>query len=72
MHFVFLTIPSSGEFNVQLATAQELLLCGHRVTFLSGGSFRKHLERFRSKQSVKHQQMVEHISLGSQKSVEDL
>jgi UDP:flavonoid glycosyltransferase YjiC (YdhE family) len=76
MHFAFLTIPSAGEFNVQLASAEELLRMGHQITFLSGESFRKHVRRFRSriKDTVceKKAASIEFVSLGSQHSVEDL
>lgn len=76
MHFAFLTIPSAGEFNVQLASAEELIGLGHRVTFLSGESFRKHIERFKSRirdtASEKKASSIQFISLGSQHSVEDL
>lgn len=76
LHFAFLTIPSAGEFNVQLATAEELLRAGHRVTFLSGASFAKHLDRFKQRiaqiYSEKKASHVEFINLGSQHSVEDL
>lgn len=76
MHFAFLTIPSAGEFNVQLASAEELLRLGHRVTFLSGESFRKHVGRFQSRVQEticeKKAASIEFISLGSQHAVEDL
>ncbi|CAO1637611.1 unnamed protein product [Parajaminaea phylloscopi] len=71
MHFVFLTIPSSGEFNVQLASAKELINANHRVTFLSGSSFYKHVQRFKDGHSEKKRHLIGYQSLGSQRSVED-
>ena len=73
MRVVFLTIPSSGEANVQLATAQVLVNEGHQVTFLSGLSFAKSVARLQQRQaSEKHAAAISFISLGSQRSVEDL
>ncbi|PWN18542.1 mannosyltransferase-like protein [Microstroma glucosiphilum] len=75
MHFAFLTIPSAGEFNVQLASAGELIELGHRVTFLSGESFRKHIGRFqdRVRETICEEKAasIHFVSLGSRHSVED-
>lgn len=73
MHVSFLTIPSSGEANVQLATAQSLVDAGHQVTFMSGASFAKTVNRLqRSQASEKKRLAIDFISLGSDRSVEDL
>lgn len=77
MHIAFLTIPSTGEFNVQFATAQELVAVGHQVTFLSGASLHKHVERLKTRVMKIHggdekkSLLIEFVSLGSQRSVED-
>ena len=73
MHFAFLTIPSSGEFNVQLATANELVKSGNRVTFLSGKELGKHVDTLRKSQPDPiSAHLVNFIPLGQHKSVTDL
>ena len=73
MRILFLTIPSSGEANVQLATAQSLVSQGHQVTFMSGNSFAKTIARFKKQQnSEKRELLIDFIPLGSVRSVEDL
>ncbi|UZJ55945.1 hypothetical protein CBS101457_005265 [Exobasidium rhododendri] len=72
MHVIFLTIPSSGEANVQLATAQALIDGGHQVTFVSGASFSKSTARLQDTQSSEKKRLaINFISLGSHRSVED-
>lgn len=72
MHIVFLTVPASGQANVQLATAQPLIDEGHQVTFLSGQSLAKRVLKLQMKQSEKKRSAVNFISLGSDRAVEDL
>jgi len=73
MHIVLLTNPASGQANVQLATAQELIRNGHRITFISGLSFAKKIHRFREQQvSQKMRDLIGFVSLGSARAVEDL
>ncbi|KAL4786973.1 hypothetical protein BJX76DRAFT_345831 [Aspergillus varians] len=71
MHIAFLSNPASGEVNVQLATAQQLVFQGHSVTFLSAESCRGKVERFRMAQQPGSQHRIRFISLGSGRSVDD-
>lgn len=72
MHVVFLTVPASGQANVQLATAQSLVDEGHEVTFLSGQSLASRVLKLQIRQSEKKRSAVHFISLGSNRAVEDL
>jgi hypothetical protein len=72
MHIAFLTNPASGQVNVQLATAQQLVLGGHAVTFLSAESCRKKIDQFTMDQEVCKQDLIRFISLGSGRTVDDL
>lgn len=65
MHIAFATNPASGEVNIQLATAQKLVLQGHEVTFLSGSSCSRKIDWFRSTQVPQFQHNVHFINLGS-------
>ena len=73
MQIALLTNPASGQANVQLATAQELVRDGHHVTFITGASFAKKVHRFRMQQTTeKAQQLISFVSLGSAQAMEDL
>ncbi|KAL4872505.1 hypothetical protein BDV12DRAFT_193224 [Aspergillus spectabilis] len=71
MHIAFLSNPASGEVNVQLATAQELVSQGHRVTFLSGESCSSKVDRFQRAQQPCRQDLIRFIGLGSGRTVDD-
>ncbi|KAJ5567696.1 glycosyltransferase [Penicillium sp. DV-2018c] len=71
MHITFLTNPASGQVNVQLATAKQLVLDGHAVTFLSAESCRKKIDQFTSDQELCKQGLIRFISLGSGRTVDD-
>lgn len=72
MHIAFLTNPASGEVNVQLATAQELISQGHRVTFLSADSCIKKIEQLREAQHASQRGLIDFIGMGSGRTVADL
>lgn len=72
MHVVFLTVPASGQANVQLATAQSLVDEGHQVTFLSGQSLADRIMKLKMRQTEKRRDAINLISLGSNRAVEDL
>jgi UDP:flavonoid glycosyltransferase YjiC (YdhE family) len=73
MHIAFLTIPSSGQANVQLATAQALLDKGHQVTILSGRAFSGIMQKLQQKQTDEKKRLsLDFISLGSEGAFEDL
>lgn len=72
MHIAFLTNPASGQINVQLATAEQLVSQGHHVTFLSAESCRSKINRFKLSQQASDQHLIRFISLGSGRTVDDL
>lgn len=72
MHIAFLTNPASGQVNVQLATAQQLVSQDHRVTFLSAESCCNKIDRFRIAQPASKHDLIRFISLGSGRTVDDL
>ncbi|KHN93740.1 UDP-glucuronosyl/UDP-glucosyltransferase [Metarhizium album ARSEF 1941] len=71
MRIAFVTNPASGEVNIQLATAQELVLQGHEVTFLSGGSCSRKIDWLRSVLAPQLRHNVHFINLGSGQAVDD-
>ncbi|RDW93016.1 glycosyltransferase [Aspergillus mulundensis] len=72
MHIAFLSNPASGELNVQLTTAEQLVAQGHAVTFLSAESCRTKINRFRQAQKHCHRDSIQFISLGSGHTVDDV
>ncbi|KAL6233917.1 hypothetical protein BDW75DRAFT_251720 [Aspergillus navahoensis] len=72
MHIAFLSHPASGELNVQLTTAQQLVAQGHTVTFLSAESCRAKIDRLRNAQQPSIRSLVCFVSLGSGHSVNDV
>lgn len=72
MHIAFLTNPASGQVNVQLATAQQLVSQNYRITFLSADSCGKKIDRFRLDQEEHHRDLISFIGLGSGHTVDDL
>lgn len=72
MHIAFLSNPASGEVNVQLATAQQLVSQGHCVTFISAESCSKKVDRLRLTQDESNRHLIRFISLGSNRNVNDL
>ncbi|KAL4773323.1 hypothetical protein BDW60DRAFT_221792 [Aspergillus nidulans var. acristatus] len=72
MHIAFLSNPASGELNVQLTTAEQLVAQGHTVTFLSAESCRVKIDRFRDAQPSCAQARIRFISLGSGHTVNDV
>ncbi|KAL4887697.1 hypothetical protein BJY04DRAFT_212725 [Aspergillus karnatakaensis] len=72
MHVAFLSNPASGEVNVQLATAQELVSQGHRVTLLSGDSCSSKVDRLRKAQHPRRHNLIHFIALGSARTVDDV
>ncbi|KAL3471480.1 hypothetical protein BJX99DRAFT_263231 [Aspergillus californicus] len=71
MHIAFLSNPASGQVNVQLATAQELVSQEHAVTFLSAETCSTKIDRFRMAQEPCHRHLIHFISLGSGHTVND-
>ncbi|KAL4918414.1 hypothetical protein BDW62DRAFT_217605 [Aspergillus aurantiobrunneus] len=71
MHVAFLSNPASGQVNVQLATAQQLVSQGHAVTFLSAESCSSKIGRFRKAQQPCRRGLIRFISLGSGHTIND-
>ncbi|KAL4943078.1 hypothetical protein BDV06DRAFT_221594 [Aspergillus oleicola] len=71
MHIAFLSNPASGEVNVQLATAQQLVSQGHSVTFLSAEACRSKVNRFQQAQEPCSRDLINFISLGSRPGLDD-
>ncbi|KAL4964344.1 glycosyltransferase [Aspergillus stella-maris] len=71
MHVAFLSNPASGEVNVQLATAQQLVSQGHSVTFLSAEACRSKVDRFQQAQEPCSRELINFISLGSGAGLDD-
>ncbi|KAL4790266.1 hypothetical protein BDV19DRAFT_382426 [Aspergillus venezuelensis] len=71
MHVAFLSNPASGEVNVQLATAQQLVSQGHSVTFLSAEACRSKVGRFQQAQESCSRELIKFISLGSGAGLDD-
>ncbi|KAL4950891.1 hypothetical protein BDW69DRAFT_201867 [Aspergillus filifer] len=71
MHVAFLSNPASGEVNVQLATAQQLVSQGHSVTFLSAEACRSKVDRFQQAQEPCSRELINFISLGSGPGLDD-
>ncbi|KAH8690244.1 putative glycosyltransferase [Talaromyces proteolyticus] len=71
MHIAFLSNPASGEVNVQLAMAQQLVAQDHFVTFLSAESCRKKVDQLRKAQQKSKQDLVRFISLGAGRTLDD-
>ncbi|KAL4929719.1 glycosyltransferase [Aspergillus undulatus] len=72
MHVAFLSNPASGELNVQLATAQQLVSQGHTVTFLSAESCSSKIDRLRQAQLPYNRDLIRFVSLGSGRIVNDV
>lgn len=72
MHIAFLTNPASGQVNVQLATAHQVVSEGHRATFIAAESCRKKVDQLRESLHESQHDLLGFMSLGSGRTVDDL
>ncbi|CAG8918144.1 unnamed protein product [Penicillium salamii] len=71
MHIAFLSNPASGQVNVQMATATQLVSEGHSVTFLSADSCAKKIGQLRDALPPFQQDLIGFIGLGTSHNVSD-
>lgn len=71
MHIAFLSNPASGQVNVQMATATQLVSEGHSVTFLSADSCAKKIGQLRDTLPPFQQDLIGFIGLGTSHNVSD-